>query len=425
MNFTAEKVILLICRFILNLQVFISLRYFITKRNSGGVNASNIITWISMAGYVAGAAALIIVLSVFNGFELLFTGMFTNFDADLRIKPATGKYFSIKDFPVYLINNHQQVAAYSFITEENALLHYSNKQTIATIKGVDKNYLKTISLQNNITAGELLLQSGDTNYAILGQHLAYQLGVDPTDPFNILGIYVPKSGKVDMMNPDNAFARGYLYPAGVFAVQDEVDSKYVIVPLRLLSKLLQKEPYAGMIDIKLKADADLKKVQNQLKQQISNKFKVINRFEQHESFYKVMKSEKVISFIILSFILMVAAFNTVGSLYMLVIEKKRDLFIFKSMGLTPAKGAGIFLIQGIFIALTGGLAGVVIGATVCYIQQVFGIVALHSNGSYVVNTYPVSLHFNDCLLVFLTILALGLITAWYPALKAYRMLKEN
>ncbi|MFN4083358.1 MAG: ABC transporter permease [Bacteroidia bacterium] len=409
----------------MNLPLYIALRYFVTKRKGMGFNASGIISFISLGGFFVGTAALIIILSVFNGFERMFTGMFTTFDTDLKIIPISGKYFNIKNFPIQHINANTQIASYTFTAEENALLHYSNKQTIATIKGVDENYLSTINLQEEqILEGEMLLQSGDTNFALVGSELSFQLGVDPYDQFNILGIYVPKPGKVDILNPQEAFSRAFINTAGIFNIQDEIDGKYVIIPLRLFEKLLQKNNKAGAIEIKL---VDTKKsdlVQKELQEKLGDKYKVINRYQMHESFYKVMKSEKAISYIILVFILLVAAFNTIGSLYMLVIEKKQDLKILNALGLKPKQALAIYLYQGLFVALAGGVSGLITGIMVCILQEQFGFIKLNPGDGFFATPYPVGLRMVDILLVLITIVVLGFITAIYPAFKSYSFSKN-
>lgn len=407
-----------------SLPVYIAFKYFKSKRKSGALQASHIITYISLAGYIVGAAALVIVLSVFNGFELLFSGMFTNFDADLKVSPKNGKYFNLQSIPESTFKNLADVASFSYVIEENALLHYSDKQTIATIKAVDENYLNTIAIEDNIIDGIALLQEGDTNYAVIGRYLAYQLSIDPGDQFNILGIYVPKPGKIDLLNPEQAFARGFIMPAGTFSIQDEIDGKYVLVPLRFFNKLMEKNGQATAIEIKLKNTNNQDKVANELTKLLGNNFNILNRYQQHESFYKVMKSEKAISFIILVFILIVAAFNTLGSLYMLVMEKKRDLFILKSMGITPNTAFNIFLLQGILVALVGGFIGISVGALVCWVQQVFEPIVLHTNASYQIQAYPVKLLYSDLLYVAITIAILGIITAIYPAVKAKKLVAE-
>lgn len=408
-----------------SIPIYIALKYFKSKRNSGALQASHIITYISLSGYIVGAAALIIILSVFNGFEMLFSDMFTNFDADLKITPKNSKYFNINDVPESSLKNLADVASFSYVIEENALLHYSNKQTIATVKAVDDNYLNTISINDNITNGIALLQDGDTNYAIIGRYLAYQLSLDPNDQFNILGIYVPKPVEINLLNPEQAFARGFIMTAGIFNIQDDIDAKYIIVPLRFFNKLIQKEGFATSIEIKLKNINNQDNVAKELTSQIGKDFNILNRYQQHESFYKVMKSEKAISFIILVFILLVAAFNTIGSLYMLVMEKKRDLFILKSLGIKANQAFFIFMLQGILVAMSGGFIGISIGALVCWVQQVFEPIVLHANETYQIQAYPVKLLFTDIIYVALTIIVLGIITAIYPAIKARKIIINN
>ena len=409
----------------MNLPLKIAFRYFFSRKRSGGFNAVTIISYISLLGYAVGAAALLIVLSVFNGFESLFTKMYSNFDADLQLTPASGKTFFIKDLPIEKIKSLQGLKGYAYVWEENALLRYNNKQTIATIKAVDDNYLAINPLDSNLLRGALILHSGDTNFALVGQGIGYQLGIDPDDQFHFLGIYLPRKGKVDMVNPDGAFAHGIVFPVGVFGIQDEVDSKYVIISLPYAQQLLEDTSRASALEIRLTDPGKMNEAKENLQNMVGENFRIKNRFEQRESFFKVMVSEKTVSFFILVFILIIAAFNTIGSLYMLVIEKKNDLNVLSSMGLTGKKAALVFVYQSLMIAVIGGLAGVLIGVGVILAQEQFGLVALQSNGSMVISSYPVLLKWSDAFLVFITLLGLGLLTSVYPSYKAFKAIDSS
>jgi lipoprotein-releasing system permease protein len=409
----------------LNLPLHIATRYFFSQRKRGGFNAVTIISYISLLGYAVGAAALFIVLSVFNGFEHLFVGMYSNFDADLRITSAKGKTFAISDLPINQLLATGLINSKTWVWEENALLRYNKKQTIATVKAVDEAYVKTNPLDSHLLRGLLILSEGDTSYAWVGQGLGYQLGVDPDDQFNFLGIYLPRKGKVDMLNPEGAFVHGILFPLAVFGIQEEVDNKYVIIPLKYMQELLEDTNRVSALELRLKNNISLNTGKERIEEMLGENYIVKNRFEQRDSFFKVMQSEKTISYFILVFILLIAAFNTIGSLYMLVIEKKRDLFVFSSLGLTPFKASLIFVWQGLWIALSGGLTGIVLGALVCLGQQKFGWVSLETSSAIKMSAYPVLPKWEDALLVFLTLLVMGFITALYPARKAAQIIVQD
>jgi lipoprotein-releasing system permease protein len=408
----------------LNLPFKIASRYFFSRKKSGGYNAISLISYISLLGYAVGAAALLIVLSVFNGFEGLFTKMYSNFDADFQVLPKTGKNILIKDIPINKIAEKSWLKGVSAVWEENALLRYNGKQTIATIKGVDQNYLKTNPLDSHLLRGALMLQSGDTSFAIIGQGIAYQLGVDPDDQFHYLGVYLPKKGDIDMLNPEGAFAHGLVFPVGVIGVQEEVDNKYVLLPLHYIFNQIGDSTHISMLEIRVQEGQDLSAARTDLTDLIGPNYTLKNRFEQRESFFKVMQSEKSISYFILVFILLIAAFNTIGSLYMLVIEKKRDLSVLSTLGLNPNKAAQIFIYQGLYIAIVGGLLGLVIGYGICWGQQEYSWVALQSNGSTMISAYPINVKFYDTIKVFFTLLGMGVITSLYPAWKAREIVKE-
>jgi len=406
----------------MNLPLKIASRYFFSRRGSGGLNAISIISGISLAGYITGAAALIIVLSVFNGFEDLFSKMYGNFDPDVKISAVKGKSFDTANINISAIRQTDGVLNISLTLEENVLLRYDNKQSLSTVKGVDNAYLSVSHLDSCVVRGTLLLQKGDTNFALVGQGIAYQLGVDPDNQFNFLAVYAPRKGKIDMLNPEGAFNKNIISPAGTFAVQDEVDNKYVIVPLSFLRTLLEKEKQVSSLEIIIKPGADINEVKGKIQTICGDSYKVQNRYEQREAFYKVVRSEKAISYIILLFILIIAAFNTIGSLYMLVMEKKKDLRLFSGMGMEAKNIANVFRYESLLIAFTGGILGILLGFVVCYLQEEYGFVKLNYNVNAWIQAYPVMVKFSDFILVFITILSLGFFTSLYPAYKAKKLI---
>lgn len=402
----------------MSLSFKIAKKYFFSKKKSGTFNAVTVISSISLLGYIVGTCALIIILSVFNGFENLFSKMYSNFDAELQITAIHSKTFNTNEINFYEINKIKEINKWSNVLEENVLLKYSNKETIATAKAVDENYLKITHIDTCIKNGTATIQAGDTNFALCGEILSYQLGIDPSDQFKFLSIYAPKKGEISFINPENAFNKGLITPSGIFSIQPEIDCKYIIVPMRFLSKLLEKENEISAIEIQLNENENINTVKQKLSSIIGSKFIVKTRFEQREAFYKLVKTEKLISYIIILFILIIAIFNTIGTLYLLVMEKVREIKILHSMGLTATKIANIFAWQSIFISMVGGGIGLLIGFLICLIQQNWGIIKINSNSEI---PYPVEFTASDSILVFITIICLGFLTSIYPWLKARKL----
>jgi ABC-type lipoprotein release transport system permease subunit len=272
----------------MSLPLKIAFRYFFSRRREGSFNIITLISGISLLGYVVGAAALIIVLSVFNCFENLFSTLYSQFDADIQITSTVGKSFPTSQLNIAQIKNIDGVLHVNYVIEENVLARYNGKQVLATVKGVDEKYLDAVHLDTNLISGALLLQEGDTNFALIGQGLAYQLGVQPDDQFNFLTIYVPAKGEIDLLNAENAFKRNPIFPIGVMGIQEEVDSKYIIVPLRFIEPLLEKKNQVSSIEIRLRKDASIDKIKKQIEDIAGSSFSIKNRFQQRDSFYKVM-----------------------------------------------------------------------------------------------------------------------------------------
>ena len=409
----------------MSLSLYIAVRYFFSKRKKGGFNAISIISFISILGYTVGAASLIIVLSVFNGFEALFIKMYSNFDADLRITPTYGKVIQMDLFPRNKLLEISSIKGSSWIYEENALLRYNGKQTIGTIRAVDEQYQTINPLDSHLLKGIMILEEGDTSFAWVGQGLGYQLGIDPDDQFNYLGIYLPKKGKVDMLNPDGAFAHGIIFPLAIFGIQEEVDSKFVIVPLKYIQNLIEDTINASALEIRLHEGFKATKEKNRIQELLGKGYQITTRYELRESFFKVMQSEKSISYIILVFILLIAAFNTIGSLYMMVIEKKQDLFVFGSLGFQPSQAAFVFGFQSILIAISGGGLGIILGSIISWGQEKFQWLAIENSSTSSFSGYPISLKWEDIIIVFITLISMGLITSVLPAFKAYQFTSQH
>ena len=357
--------------------------------------------------------ALIIVLSVFNGFDKLIQSLFNSFDPDLRVTLVEGKTFIPGDSVLRKISQINGVTCYSKVIEENALLKYGDKIYIATIKGVDENYQRTSGVDTMIIDGNFILQEKNESYAVIGQGVAYYLQVG-LKLINPLIIYIPRKTASISLNPENLYNHNYIYPSGVFAIEADHDAKYVIVPIRFAQNLLDDTVSISAIEIKIHKKANFQNIQKDVQQLFGSKFLVQNRYEQKQVFYRIMKYEKWAIFMILTFILIIASFNIIGSLSMLIIEKKKDIGTLHSLGADRKLIQQVFLFEGTMISLFGAILGLIIGLIICWLQIKYGLVKLQGSGSFIINAYPVSIHWTDILLIFITVLIIGYLAAWYP-----------
>lgn len=394
----------------MKLSLYIAKRYLFAKKSR---NAINVISSISVAGVTVGTMALVIVLSVFNGLEALVRSIFNTFDPDLKITPATGKTFIPDSARLTLLSNVNGIACYSLCLEENALLKYGDKQYVAAIKGVDENYARVTGIDSSMWDGEFTLRSAQGRpYAIPGIGIANYLGmrVNFITPLNI---YVPKRTGSAELNPEDAFERNYIFPSGIYQVEQEFDSKYVFIPIDFARELLEYGSEITSLEIKFENGARESSVQKDVTRIFNSNFIVQNKYEQQEIFYKVMRSERLAIFFILTLILIIASFSIIGSLTMLIIEKERDIEILRSLGADNTLIRKIFIFEGWLISIIGTFAGIVFGFAVCWIQQNFGIVRLQSD-SLIMDAYPVVMKIRDFIIVPVTVLLIGYWAAWYP-----------
>jgi lipoprotein-releasing system permease protein len=391
---------------------FIAKRYLFAKKSH---NVINIISFISMAGIVVGSMGLIIVLSVFNGFGDLVISLYNSFDPDIRITASEGKTFEPDNVNISTVPGVKSV---TLSLEESALIKYGDQQFIATIKGVDSSFLNTTSLRDKIVDGEPILQSGENNYAITGSTIAYYLSLSLENPFNVLNVYVPKKGKpVSLVNPDEAFNNRVIRPSGVFAIQQDFDSKYVLVPLRFARDIIGEPKRVSSMEVMLHPGTDAGQVAEAIQQQLGKTFKAETRLQQHAMLYRILKFEKWAVYMILTFIIIIAVFNIIGSLSILIIEKKKDIGILRSLGANTFQIRNIFVAEGILITMFGAVTGIALGGLVCFLQMEFGLIKLENAESFVIDSYPVAMKTLDFIGVFLTVFVIGAIASLYTSRK--------
>jgi lipoprotein-releasing system permease protein len=398
----------------MNLPLFVAKRYFFSKKSQ---RAINVISIISVFGVMIGTGALIVVLSVFNGFESLVVSLYNSFDPELKVTVAEGKTFSADSSIVYQIKKIEGVKAVSQTLEENALVKYRDKQYIITIKGVDENFQKVSGIDSMIIDGKFKLQHSDTAFAVVGGAIAYNLQLSMSNLFAQIELYVPQKNASSFSNPEEAFNRRFIIPAGIFGIQQEFDNKYILVPLAFARDILDDSTNVSALEISMLPRANIDKVQQQIKEKLGNKYNVDTRLEQHATIYRIMKSEKWAVFLILAFILLIATFNVIGSLTMLIIEKGKDISILYSMGADATLIRKIFLMEGLMITFIGSVIGILLGVFICFLQVQFKLVKLTGSGSFVIDAYPVEMQPLDFLYVFIVVSVIGFVAAWYPAKK--------
>jgi lipoprotein-releasing system permease protein len=361
-----------------------------------------------------GTMGLIIGLSGFNGFDSLIKSLFSSFDPDLKITLAEGKSFDAKDQAFNEIRKMKDVLFFAEVIEDNALLRYENRQVPATIKGVSDDYSKMTGLDTMIVDGAFTLKEGDTQFAVVGQGVAYylSLGVKLINPINI---YVPQKGRGSGLSIEGSFNQRQIYPSGIFSVQQEIDSKYIIVPIAFAREIFEIPDKVNSVELKLKEGASVKTIQKAISAKLGSRFVVKNRYQQHDYLYKTMQGEKYAVYLILILILIIASFNIVGSLTMLIIDKKEDIGILQSMGADKQLIRNIFLFEGWSVSILGAVIGTIAGLAICQAQIDFGFVKLQAGGgSFVIDAYPITIIPLDILLIFCSVLMIGFMAAWFP-----------
>ncbi len=394
----------------MNFPFYIARRYLVAKKSH---NVINLISGISVTGVMVGTMALVVILSAFNGFDTLVHSLFNSFDPDLKVTPVRGKTFADTLPSLRRVRQLEGVQYVSGVIEEMALLQYGERQFIATVKGVEDDYTKISGIDTMIVDGRFVLHMKGSPMAVVGQGIATNLGVG-LHFITPIKVYVPRRGGRVSLNPERAFNKSYIFPSGIFAIQQDFDLKYMIVPITFARRLFGYTHELSALEIKLRPGADAARVKEEVARVMGPAFVVKDRYEQQALLYRIMKTEKWAIFLILTFILVIASFNVIGSLSMLIIEKREDIGTLRALGASPGMLRRIFLLEGWLITAAGAFAGVVLGLLVCWVQLRFGIVKIPGSGSFVIDTYPVVVKAADVAVVFLTVLTIGYLAAWYP-----------
>ena len=399
----------------MNFPFYIARRYLFSKKST---HAINVISGVSVVGVAVATMALVVTLSVFNGFHDLVASLFTAFDPQLKVTPAVGKTAPADDPVLTRIRHLPEVEVATETVEDMALAIYGDRQAMVTIKGVDDNFDSLTHIREILVGeGEYELHAAGLNYGIPGIRLAEALGTGYRYD-RPLKIYAPKrEGQLNMANPTDGFVEDELYSPGVlFSVkQAKYDKSYIVTSIGFARTLFGQQGMVSALELRLKPGTDFDAAKEKIRQMAGGKYTVKDRFEQQEDTFRIMKIEKLIAYIFLTFILAVACFNIIGSLSMLIIDKKADVATLRNLGASDKQIVRIFLFEGRMISAIGAVLGIAVGLLLCWLQQTYGLVGLgRSSGSFIIDAYPVSVHPEDVALIFVTVLAVGFIAVWYP-----------
>ncbi len=399
----------------MNFPFFIARRYLFSKKST---HVINVISSISVIGVAVATMALVIVLSVFNGFHDLVASLFTSFDPQLKVVPVEGKTAPSDDPILTQIRLLPEVDVATETVEDQALAIYQGKQAMVKIKGVEDNFSELSHITDILYGdGTYSLHAANLEYGILGIRLAQTMGIGAQwDGY--LKIYAPKKeGQLDLSNPGEGFVADSLNSPGVlFSVrQSKYDKNYIVTSIAFARNLFGQQGMLSDLEIRLKEGSDLNAVKAEMQKIAGTKYKVLDRFEQQEDTFKIMAIEKLMAYIFLTFILVVACFNIIGSLSMLIIDKKNDVVTLRNLGANDKQITRVFLFEGRMIAVIGAVIGIGLGLLLCLLQQQYGFVRLgESEGSFIVDAYPVSVHYTDVAIIFVTVIAVGWLAVWYP-----------
>lgn len=403
---------------------YIARRYILSKKSH---QAINIISGISVVGVAISTAALVCILSVFNGFQGLIADLFTAIDPQLKVVPAAGKYVEASHPKLIALKGDKDVAVYTEVVEDNAMAMLYNRQAMVTLKGVEDNYAELVDVEKILQGGgSFTLHDDVLDYGVFGIGVLngrFGVGTFFDSPVQI---YAPRKGeRIDLNDPLECFNQGELFcPRAAFEVmQSKYDYNYVITSLRFARSLFEKEGMVTAVELRLKDGADVDEAERRIEEKLGTEFVVQNRYEQQETTFRIMEMEKLISYIFLSFVLIVASVNIISSLSMLIIDKKGDIVTLRGMGATDSQIASIFMAEGRMISLIGALVGIAVGVTLCLLQQYFGFISFGSGGSHIIDAYPVEVKLTDILLTFVTVVVVSFVSVWYPVKRLSRTSK--
>lgn len=389
-------------------------------KGKGTVNAVPVLSRISMAAIAVGVCAMMVLFSVFNGFTFLIKDLYKAFYPDMKITAAKGKFFSLDEEKMRQLKNVQGIAHISKVIEDNVWLNANDEDMITTLKGVDAVYPYVNDYEQYVFDGDKQVRTEPYSTTIVGLHIANKMGLQPQNVFSKLTVFYPNP-KIEnpVSDPASALQSIHLDVGGVFRVQDEFDSRYVLAPFSVAQLLFLQEGQYSSLEISLRNEADADKIKKVINKILGDNYRVATRFEQNKTLYMVMKTEKWAVYAILLLVLIIASFNMVGALTLLVLEKRKDIAILKAMGVMPAAIRKIFITEGILWALIGGIIGLLSGILLCLGQQHYQWIKLQ--GAFIIEAYPVVMHVTDVLLILVTITIIGLLAAWYPAMSATKV----
>jgi lipoprotein-releasing system permease protein len=393
-----------------NVSLYIARRYFIAKKST---NAITIISWISVLAIAVGTGALVIVLSGMTGMTGLVETIYNSFNPDLKITPVAGKVFHADDALLLSLKKTNGVAAVSRTLDDNMLLKFDNRMQIVKVKGVDENFLAVTRFDTLLTEGNFLATGTKETQVVLGRGVAYRLGASLSDMFTPISIYCPKRGHNNNLNPEEAFNEVKGYASGLFAINDDYDFTYSLINYETARSMLEYPANSvSSLEISLKRGANLEEVQQEIEKIGGKNLRVQNRYQQNDVLFKVLQTEKLWTFIILAFVLLIATFNITGTLIMLIIEKKKDIKILSALGADISLIRKIFMAEGLMIIFIGSVIGLLLGYGLCLLQQKYGFI--HFEEGYIIDAYPVENRLSDFIAIIATVLVIGFLAAIYP-----------
>lgn len=406
----------------MRLAPFIAGRYLFARKSH---NVINIISAISMIGMAVGTAALIMILSVYNGFDSLIKSMMGTVEPDLLITPSTGKVFVPEGDTYDWIYEQEEVLSMCCVLEESVFISYDGRQGLAKAKGVDWIYEDESPLKKHVASGEFSLHKGDVEMAVVGDILAYEMGISTRFLSPIELWYPSRTGRISIASPESALKSAKVFPSGIVSVNDDVDKELLLVPMETMRRLLEYDDEVSAVEIRVVEGAsgkDIRLLQDEISRRLGDGFKVKDRYQQNESLYKMMRYEKMATYLILIFVIIIIAFNIFGSLTMLIIEKEPDIRTLRSMGAGKKLIRRIFILEGWLISLTGLVAGLTTGIILTLIQQYSGLIKMP--GQYIVQAYPVILSWSDIAITVVGVASIGYIIALLPVLTRSRKMEE-